>query len=128
MTELINRLIQIRVIRYILTGGIATAVHIAVAFTVLRFIADHVFLANVCGFTLAFIFSYLMQTLFVFRHQLKVKNALRFFSVQFGALLASQLISELFSDTNSYLRVLMVVVILPVITYIIHKLWTFSHN
>ncbi|MGR5489160.1 GtrA family protein, partial [Vibrio alfacsensis] len=54
--------------------------------------------------------------------------AAKFFMVQFGALMISQGISELFSDLNSYIRVLVVVVILPVVTYLIHKIWTFSDD
>jgi hypothetical protein len=42
--------------------------------------------------------------------------------------MAAQGISELFSDVNSYIRVLIVVVILPIITYLVHKVWTFSES
>ncbi|MBY6198444.1 GtrA family protein [Vibrio hangzhouensis] len=126
MTDLLNRLLQHRIVRFILTGGMATAIHIAVAFLFLRFIQDNVLYANVCGFTIAFFFSYFAQTLIVFRHKVNWGNAVRFFAVQFASLMAAQGISELFSDVNSYIRVLIVVVILPVITYVVHKVWTFS--
>jgi putative flippase GtrA len=82
--------------------------------------------ANIVGFSIAFVFSYFAQTVLVFRHKVNLGNALRFFMVQFGALMISQAISELFSDWNSYIRILMVVVILPIITYLIHKVWTYS--
>ena len=126
MTALLNRLLQYRIVRFILTGGAATAIHITVAFTFLRFIQDSVFVANVIGFTIAFFFSYFAQTLIVFKQKVKWGNAVRFFAVQFASLMVAQGISELFPDVNSYIRVLMVVVILPIITYIAHKVWTFA--
>lgn len=126
LTQMLDRLLQYRLIRFALTGGVATAIHIAVAFVYLHLIQDNVFLANIFGFGLAFIFSYFAQTLLVFKNSVNWGNALRFFMVQFGALLIAQGISELFADMNSYLRVILVVFILPIVTYIIHKLWTFS--
>ncbi|GAL24193.1 GtrA family protein [Vibrio variabilis] len=126
MIHLLDRLLQFRLVRFALTGGVATAIHIAVAFVYLHLIQDNVFLANVIGFSLAFIFSYFAQTLLVFKNSVNWGNALRFFIVQFSALLVAQGISEIFSDMNSYLRVIMVVLILPIVTYIIHKVWTFS--
>ncbi|WP_234494995.1 GtrA family protein [Vibrio maritimus] len=126
MRALIDRLIQYRVIRFALTGGLATAIHIAVAFSFIHLVQDNVLYANVLGFSIAFLFSYFAQTILVFRRSVNISNALRFFMVQFGALMISQGISELFSDWNSYIRVLMVVVILPIITYIIHKMWTYA--
>ncbi|MGV2990249.1 GtrA family protein [Vibrio sp. E150_011] len=131
MSDLLNRLLQYRIVRFGLTGGLATAIHISVAFVFLAYIKDNVFLANICGFTLAFIFSYFAQTVLVFRHKVNWGNAARFFLVQFGSLMAAQGISELFSnvilsDVNSYLRVIIVVFILPIITYVVHKVWTFS--
>ncbi|MDA0110558.1 GtrA family protein [Vibrio mediterranei] len=126
MTDLLNRLLQYRIVRFILTGGMATAIHIAVAFLFLHFIQDNVLYANVCGFTIAFFFSYFAQTLIVFKNKVNWGNAVRFFTVQFASLMVAQSISALFSDVNSYIRVLIVVVILPIITYLVHKIWTFS--
>ncbi|RXJ73501.1 polysaccharide synthesis protein GtrA [Veronia nyctiphanis] len=128
MKKTLNKLLEIRVIRYGLTGGLATFTHVAIAFSMLHFFTPSVFLANVVGFCCAFILSYLMQSLFVFQHALTLKNAQRFFIVQFAALLTAQLISELFRDTNSYLRVLLVVLLLPAITYLIHRFWTYRQD
>jgi putative flippase GtrA len=126
MSSLIERLLQYRVVRFILTGGMATAIHIMVAFLFLHFIRDSVLYANIFGFTIAFFFSYFAQTLLVFKRKVNWNNAVKFFAVQFASLMAAQGISALFSDVNSYARVLIVVGILPIITYIVHKVWTFS--
>ncbi|ASI89269.1 GtrA family protein [Vibrio mediterranei] len=128
MRALLDKLLQYRIVRFALTGGMATAIHIAVAFSYLHIVQDSVLFANIAGFSIAFIFSYFAQTILVFKHKVNWGNAAKFFMVQFGALMISQGVSELFSDLNSYIRVLVVVVILPVVTYLIHKIWTFSDD
>lgn len=119
---------QYRIIRFICTGGLATLTHISVAFAVLNFITAPVWLANLIGFSCAFGVSYLLQTQFVFQKSLSWKNLTRFFIVQFSALLISQLVSEILADTNPYLRVLWVVGMIPIITYLIHRIWTFQEQ
>ncbi|KXF82730.1 GtrA family protein [Enterovibrio coralii] len=125
-TKFSERLLQVRIFRFALTGGLASLTHIAVAFAVIHLWATNTLFANVVGFSCAFFLSYFLQSTFVFRQHLSLKNALRFFSVQFLALLISQIISEFFQNINPYLRVLIVVFLIPLVTYIIHKLWTFS--
>ncbi|MEZ8141245.1 polysaccharide synthesis protein GtrA [Enterovibrio norvegicus FF-162] len=128
MHPFVEKLLTYRLIRFGLTGGLASLTHIIIAFTLLLFFATNVFIANLIGFVCAFGLSYLMQSLFVFKKSLSLKNATRFFIVQFSALLIAQLISELFSETNSYLRVLLVVFMIPMVTYVIHRFWTYKET
>jgi putative flippase GtrA len=123
---LIERLLKLRIVRFGLTGGVATAIHLGIAFTSLRWGSDSVFLANLLGFSCAFSFSYLVQSLWVFEHHIALVSVLKFFIVQLGALLIAQLLSTLAMELNSYLRVVLVAFVLPMITFIIHKLWTFT--
>ncbi|WP_407331660.1 GtrA family protein [Enterovibrio sp. 27052020O] len=126
MTSITNKLLAHRIVRFGLTGGLASLTHLCVAFALLHFFATNVFTANLIGFICAFGLSYLMQSLFVFKTALSRNNAMRFFVVQFSALLISQLISELLQDTNNYLRVLLVVFMIPLVTYFIHHFWTYK--
>lgn len=126
MKARINQLLKHRIIRFAFVGGLATFTHVAIAFSLLRFFSASVLMANIIGFSFAFCVSYLLQSLFVFQKSLTLKNAGRFFIVQFCALLLSQLISGLLPDTNSYLRVLLVVLMIPFITYLIHQIWTYK--
>lgn len=122
----VEKLLSLRIVRFGLAGGIATLTHIGVAFTLLHVFSTNVFVANIFGFLCAFTLSYLLQSLFVFKKNLSLKHVKRFFMVQFSALLISQLISELFKDANSYLRVLLVVFMIPLVTYVIHRMWTYK--
>lgn len=128
MKNVVTQLFHYRIVRFALTGGLATLTHLAIAFLFLRFFSPSVFVANLLGFSGAFGLSYLLQSLFVFKTSLSLKNAQRFFIVQFSALLISQLVSELFNNSNSYLRVLLVVLLIPFVTYLIHKMWTYKES
>lgn len=115
-------------LRFGITGGFATLTHLVIAFSILYFISKSVWLANFIGFLCAFCLSYLMQTLFVFKKTLSFSNLSRFFTVQFSALICSQSLSELIGTANHYLQVILVVITIPLITYIIHKMWTFKEQ
>ena len=124
----INRLIAYRPVRFVITGGIATLTHISVAFFLIAFFHTDVFFANVCGFCCAFGLSYSLQSAFVFKKQISWKNAQRFFLVQCCALLVAQLLSLLLVEYSPYLRIIFVVVLLPFMTYLLHRFWTYNDN
>lgn len=123
---LIQRLLDIPIIRYGLTSSGATVIHLLVAFSLLRWLNAAVLSANLVGFCCAFGFSYLIQSVWVFHRDIAWRNAAKFFTVQTGALLMAQLITALMPVENSYLHVILVVMILPFITFVTHKFWTFS--
>jgi len=125
---MIRKALNYKLIRYALTGGIATALHITIAYLYIYFIDNSLFISNLLGFSVAFIFSYLLQSLFVFKHAIKLIKALKFFSVQFGSLLLSILISYYVPLENSYLKTLIILLLLPLITYVVHKFWTFQEH
>ncbi|PKF51304.1 GtrA family protein [Enterovibrio nigricans] len=126
MSSWSDKLLNVRIVRFALTGGLATLMHVVAAFAMIHFFMTPVFVANVIGFACAFFLSYFLQSTFVFKQHLSLNNAFRFFTVQFSALVISQLISEIFQGSSPYLRVLIVVFLIPLVTYIIHKIWTFS--
>ena len=125
---MIQKALEYKIIRYGLTGGVATAIHIGIAYLYIYFIEASLFISNVLGFSIAFIFSYFIQSLFVFKHAINIKKAFKYFIVQFSSLLASISISHYIPLDNSYVKTLMVVLILPLITYVVHKFWTFKEH
>ena len=54
-----------------------------------------------------------------------MEKAIKYFVVQFSALVVAIFSSELLSAYNSYLKTFVIALLLPLITFIIHKLWTF---
>ena len=112
--------------KYGFFGVIATLVHLLTAWAIIYFFSASVFIANTFAFFTAFIFSYIFQTLYVFNTHFHIKRFMKFFLVQYGTFLASYLLSDVFVIQNGYLHTLLIVAIMPLITFVIHKFWTFK--
>jgi len=112
--------------KYGFFGVIATLVHLFTAWAIIYFFSASVFIANTFAFFTAFIFSYIFQTLYVFNTHFHIKRFIKFFLVQYGTFLASYLLSDVFVIQNGYLHTLLIVAIMPLITFVIHKFWTFK--
>jgi len=124
----IKNLTKYTLVRYILVGGTSTFIHIIVASLYAYFIIDSVFKANIIGFFVAYIFSYILQSKLVFKHILNIKTSMKYFIVQFLSLIFAITISTLFASFNIYIKILITSMLLPLITFVIHKLWTFKSN
>lgn len=117
---------SLKLLKYGILGIIATLIHMLLAFALLHFYNVHLFASNFFGFLVAFLFSYTMQSLYVFEHQLHPKKALRYFLVQLSALLIAYFFSLLFEAANPYIKTLVIIFILPLVTFLIHHFWTFN--
>ncbi len=125
-TAKIKHLFSYKIVKYALVGGTATLIHIFVASLYIYFIHDSVLQSNIVGFLVAYVFSYIVQSMLVFEHAISMQKAIKYFIVQFSALLLAIFSSEVFDSYNSYLRTLIVAVLLPLITFVMHKFWTFK--
>lgn len=128
INAMISKLYHSKLIRYALIGGSSTLIHLGIAFFWLYTVNSSLFVANTLGFSIAFIFSYTVQSQYVFLHPLSLSKAFRYFLVQFGALLSALILSNVLVGYNSYIKTLVVVVLLPLITFVVHKFWTFRHH
>ncbi len=124
---MVNKLFSFKIVRYGLIGGLSTLIHMSVAFLYLYYVSKALFVANIVGFFTAYLFSYVVQSRFVFSHALSWKKALKYFSVQFSSLLMALFISEQVDFVNTYVQTVIVVLVIPLITYVIHKMWTFKN-
>jgi putative flippase GtrA len=118
--------IAIQLGKYGLFGVLATLIHLFTAWALIYFFQTTVFVSNILAFFVAFAFSYIFQTLYVFNTQFHLLKLLKFFTVQFGTFLFSFILSDLINIQNSYLHTLLIVAIMPLITFFIHKFWTFK--
>ena len=126
--EKIKKLLSYKLIRYAFVGGVSTFIHIFIASMYIYFVSDSVFQSNVTGFLFAYVFSYTVQSKLVFEHEVNIEKAIKYFIVQFAALLLAIVMSNLFDSYNSYIRTVIVVVLLPLITFTTHKFWTFKEK
>ncbi len=126
MIAVLKKYSDVKIVRYGFVGAISTMIHIASAFLYLYLINDSIYMSNIIGFLAAFGFSYIVQSKLVFRHAVSYTKAMKYFIVQFISLLIAIAMSNYVPLSDTYLKVLLVIIILPLVTYTIHKMWTFG--
>jgi putative flippase GtrA len=118
-----------RPIRFLVVGVASVMVHIFVAYLYIYFIdRDSVIGSNVLGFSVAVVFSYILQTKVVFRKDISYESAFKYIGVQIVGVTISILVTNYLLFGSPYLKVLFVVVLLPMMTYTIHTLWTYKET
>jgi len=112
--------------RYGFFGIIATLIHLLSAWLLIYGFSTSVLLANSVAFLIAFMFSYVFQSKYVFKTVFDWQKFMRFFAVQGGAFILAYMLSTWFPLDNQYLQTLLIVAVIPLISFVIHKLWTFK--
>lgn len=123
---MIEYLFAHKLVRYAFIGGFSTLIHIVIASLYIYFIDRSLFQSNIVGFSVAYFFSYTIQSKFVFEEKLSTGKAFKYFLVQIGALLISILLTDTMNEYNSYIKTIAVALLLPLVTFFIHKFWTFK--
>jgi len=120
------KLLLLQLSRYGFFGIIATLIHLLSAWLLMYGVGASVLLANSCAFLIAFMFSYVFQSKYVFRATFDWQKFMRFFAVQSGAFMLAYMLSTWFRLDNQYIQTLLIVAVIPLISFVIHKLWTFK--
>jgi len=116
-----------RIIRFLTVGVASVIVHIIIAYFYIYFIdKESVISSNIIGFSVAVIFSYLLQTKVVFRKFISYDSAWKYIGVQILGVSISILVTDYLLVGNPYIKVIFVVVLLPMMTYTIHSFWTYA--
>ena len=123
---MIEYLFRHKLVRYAFIGGVSTLIHITIASLYLYFIYYSLLQSNISGFLVAYLFSYTIQSKFVFEEELTSSKAFKYFLVQIGALLMAIFFTNTINDYNSYIKTIVVALLLPLVTFFIHKFWTFK--
>jgi len=117
---------NIQIFRYVMVGGVATLIHILVAYLYLYYIDYSLFLSNTIAFFIAFAYSYSFQTLYVFRSKISFINFAKFLIVQLMMVSAAMLIIDNISIYNYYIKTVFVLIIITPTSFLLHKFWTFN--
>jgi len=123
---LIAYLLQHKLVRYAFIGGVSTLIHIAGASLYIYFINSSLLQSNIVGFLLAYTFSYTIQSKLVFESKLSQAKAIKYFLVQVVALLIAIFVSDILDGYSSYIKTIIVALLLPLVTFFVHKFWTFK--
>ena len=115
-----------RLFGYAMIGLGSTIIHILIASITVWLVDASLILSNIAGFSCAFIFSYYFQSRKVFRRELSLILMAKYLVVQLSALAISIFLAHLLQSVNIYIQIILVAVMLPLVTYVVHSLWTFS--
>jgi len=117
---------NIQFLRYVMVGGLATLIHMLVAYMYLYYVEYSLFLSNTIAFFVAFAYSYSYQTMYVFRRKISLINLPKYFVVQVIMIAAAMLIIDNISIYNYYIKTVFVLFIITPASFLLHKFWTFN--
>lgn len=113
--------------RFILSGMLATVLHVLIASSLIELLGFSPPAANGCAFATATIASYLINTLWSFSSRLHGRTALRFGITSVAGLLLSVSISATaeFLHWHYLYGIAAVVCLVPPVTFLLHHFWTY---
>lgn len=122
-----NRVEQIRVLRFALSGLLATSLHVVIAMTLIGHARTAPALANAIAFACCTGCSYLLNTLWSFSSSPALASLCRFATVSLGGLGLSALVSHAteVAGGGPGFGIAMVVCVVPPATFIAHRRWTY---
>jgi putative flippase GtrA len=123
----VNRAERIKVLRFGVSGLLATGLHAAVAMTLIMRAGTQPALANALAFACSTGISYLMNTFWSFSSFPALANVWRFATVSLGGLTLTALVAHAteLAGGGPGLGIAMVVCVVPPVTFIAHRWWTY---
>lgn len=120
----------LEVIRFGIVGLSATFIHLGIAILLANISDINLFIINTIAFLCAFIVSFCGHYFWTFKSSApKLSSFIKFFAVAFAGLCASQaMLGALIfiGITNVILKLMISILIIPIVTYVIGKLWAFK--
>jgi len=115
-------------IKYYLIGGIAVLLHIVIVVVVIELWGLFPSLANAIAFILATVFSSIANTYWSFQAKINGVILFRFWCVALLGLCLAVIISGIadYLKFHYLFGVMMVVSVTPIVSYTLHKNWTYK--
>jgi len=116
------------IIRYGLVGLFSTLIHLSIAFLLIYISTINIVLINSIAFSIALLFSYICNLKIVFKLKFCKENFLKFVIVSlitFSIIIIVSYFGEKY-NLNPYLIVVIITIIIPLLTFFLHKSWTFK--
>ncbi len=123
-----NRLTLVRLFRFGISGVTATCVHVVIATSLVVGLSASPVLANGVAFVCATVFSYLMNALWSFSARPGRDNFLRFLCAAVFGLMLTLTISWVAQQLGAdyWVGLVWILLIVPPITFVLHRSWTFK--
>jgi putative flippase GtrA len=111
-------------------GAVNTLIHLAVTVSLVELLQTNPVIANTLAFLAANAFSYWANSRWSFQANMERQRFIRFFIISIAGLLLTIALSAFAQAMHwHYLAgIALLFCILPVLTFVFHKHWTFSSN
>ncbi|NKB38847.1 MAG: hypothetical protein GKR93_17075 [Gammaproteobacteria bacterium] len=115
-------------LRFAVVGIANSLMHAAVAVFAHQIGGFNAVESNICGFIIAFLFSFIMNTYWSFERKPSGQFFIRFLTVNLMALTYILVVSALSDNMNwtPITGIMLVVLVLPLISFLTHKYWTYA--
>jgi putative flippase GtrA len=127
ITKLRNIIFTWEFIKFAAIGVCNTGLHAAIF---LFLAGNHFsqFFANAIAFTIATMFSCIVNTLWNFKQKLQFRIIYRFFAVSIVGFFVTSSISGFgdYAHVNKYITIFLILCILPLTNFLLHKHWTYK--
>jgi len=127
LKKLSAKQIPASLVKYYAIGIVATLIHIIIVAILIESFGSKAGVANGIAFTLATIFSYVMNTYWSFQSKMSFVILCRFWSVAALGCLLAVIISS-FAESLGFhylIGIAMVMSVVPIISYALHRNWTY---
>ncbi len=117
-----------KLVKFGVTGVGSTMIHILVAAALISGLGANTQVGNGTAFIVSTLFSYTVNTLWSFSNRISKRNALRFVVASLIGLALTVTISwtaDSVLKLHYLIGIAMVVIIVPVYTFLIHSFWTY---
>lgn len=111
---------------YAVIGTISSGLHFTVAASYIHLVNGSLIQSNLTGFIISFLWSYPAHSKFVFNSDISFIKMYKYLVVQLIALSSALVLSNLGYVQNLYAKTFLVVIFLPMCSFVIHKFWTFA--
>lgn len=122
-----NRAERIKVLRFGVSGLLATGLHVSIAMMLIVRAGTEPALANALAFTCSTGSSYFLNTFWSFSSSPALANLWRFATVSLGGLTLTALVAHVTAVAGGGpgLGIAMVVCVVPPVTFLAHRWWTY---
>jgi len=113
--------------RFIIVGIVNTLIHTAIALYASYILEFSIVAANLSGFFVATVFSFVINTTWSFSQRLSKRFFIRFFLVSLLIFSFNLMVSKLAEDYQIIpaVAILLAATMSPAISFLLHKFWTY---
>ncbi|NOI60039.1 GtrA family protein [Vibrio coralliilyticus] len=117
-------------LRFLLVGLTSTLTYLIISMGMVKVLETNPSVANTIGYIVSTSISYGLNSIWSFKTKVGLDSLFRFVFVSLSSIAIVVTISELvtYLELNHIFSVLLILLVIPVLNYLMHKNWTFQDS